>query len=272
MVLTQTGKSHLIPLGIGGADTEANLWPEPRRSVEPVWNAERKDRLEWKLHDLICASQIDVATLMSKGLGHVGRAVLAAFEDEPDNAFTTEELCERAYPSTAKYLPERAQRVAVLRAVKRLTALRPDLGIRDWPSECGRGGEIVFHRKYRVLSYAMARLKADNNTPWGDSENKLRARLAPGGRDHHLVEPGGSWARHTEMEIAKRDGDHEKLAMLEAEQGQALNRITEQTKTALAKMQGEQTPNLLPNYRETDSSESETPPVTPDPASGPPQE
>jgi hypothetical protein len=86
----------------------------------------------------------DMATLMSKGLGHVGRAILAAFEDEPDNAFTTEELCERAYPSTAKYLPERAQRVAVLRAVKRLTALRPDLGIRDWRSEFARGGGSYF--------------------------------------------------------------------------------------------------------------------------------
>ena len=37
---------HLIPLGIGGATDVRNLWPEPRRSVEPVWNAERKDRLE----------------------------------------------------------------------------------------------------------------------------------------------------------------------------------------------------------------------------------
>jgi hypothetical protein len=38
---------HLIPLGLGGADDDRNLSPEPRRSVEPVWNAERKDRLEW---------------------------------------------------------------------------------------------------------------------------------------------------------------------------------------------------------------------------------
>jgi hypothetical protein len=52
---------HLIPLGIGGADSDANLWPEPRRTVEPVWNAEAKDRLEWKLRDLICSGQLDVA-------------------------------------------------------------------------------------------------------------------------------------------------------------------------------------------------------------------
>jgi len=51
---------HLIPLGIGGADDDANLWAEPRRSLEPTWNAEAKDRLEWKLRDLVCSGQLDV--------------------------------------------------------------------------------------------------------------------------------------------------------------------------------------------------------------------
>ena len=27
---------HLVPLGIGGADSDSNLWPEPRRSLEPL--------------------------------------------------------------------------------------------------------------------------------------------------------------------------------------------------------------------------------------------
>jgi hypothetical protein len=51
---------HLIPLGIGGADSEANLWPEPRRTIEPKRNAEAKDRLEWKLRDLVCSGALDV--------------------------------------------------------------------------------------------------------------------------------------------------------------------------------------------------------------------
>jgi hypothetical protein len=51
---------HLIPLDLGGADDDANLWPQPRRSIEPVWNAERKDRLEWALADLVCAGQLDL--------------------------------------------------------------------------------------------------------------------------------------------------------------------------------------------------------------------
>jgi hypothetical protein len=35
-------------------------WPEPRRSLEPVWNAERKDRLEWHMADLVCSGQLDL--------------------------------------------------------------------------------------------------------------------------------------------------------------------------------------------------------------------
>ena len=35
---------------------------------------------------------------MSKGPGQVQRAIMAAFESEPDNAFLLSELCERAYP------------------------------------------------------------------------------------------------------------------------------------------------------------------------------
>ena len=31
---------HLIPLCLGGSDDFSNLWPQPRRSVEPKWNAE----------------------------------------------------------------------------------------------------------------------------------------------------------------------------------------------------------------------------------------
>ena len=37
---------HLIPLCLGGSDDFSNLWPQPRGSIEPKWNAEAKDRLE----------------------------------------------------------------------------------------------------------------------------------------------------------------------------------------------------------------------------------
>jgi hypothetical protein len=51
---------HLIPLELGGADDDSNLWPEQRRSIEPVYNAERKDELENRLARLVCSHQLDV--------------------------------------------------------------------------------------------------------------------------------------------------------------------------------------------------------------------
>jgi hypothetical protein len=51
---------HLIPLCLGGSDDPSNLWPEPRRSIEPKWNAEAKDRLERRVCDMVCMGQLDI--------------------------------------------------------------------------------------------------------------------------------------------------------------------------------------------------------------------
>ena len=50
---------HLVPLGIGGADDDRNLG-QSRGRIEPQWNAETKDRLEWRMRELICAGELDV--------------------------------------------------------------------------------------------------------------------------------------------------------------------------------------------------------------------
>ena len=141
--------------------------------------------------------------------------------------------------------PKRAQRVAVLRAVKGLAARRPDLGIKGVRGEfAGRGCPMTFFNRYRVLSYAMARLKGDNlhwrhiHTRMWRSEAELRAELAPGGRHHELVTPGGAWLRHTEMETAKRNGDHAALERLEAEQERIMGSVGKRIQTALAKIEG----------------------------------
>ena len=42
---------HLISLELGGANTLDNLWPQP---YDGEWNAHDKDRLEGKLHQMIC--------------------------------------------------------------------------------------------------------------------------------------------------------------------------------------------------------------------------
>ena len=51
---------HLIPLCLGGSDDPSNLWAQPRRSIEPKWNAEAKDRLERFICDMVCNRQLDL--------------------------------------------------------------------------------------------------------------------------------------------------------------------------------------------------------------------
>jgi hypothetical protein len=51
---------HLIPLELGGSNSIKNLWPESHRTLP--WNAQVKDRLEGKLHKLVCSGQLDLKT------------------------------------------------------------------------------------------------------------------------------------------------------------------------------------------------------------------
>jgi hypothetical protein len=51
---------HLVPLGIGGADDESNLWPQPYDE------AILKDKLEWRMRDLVCKENIPVEKLQQE--------------------------------------------------------------------------------------------------------------------------------------------------------------------------------------------------------------
>lgn len=58
IVTHRTGQfeiDHLIPLELGGADTIANLWPEP---AAPKPGFHEKDQLENRLHRMACAGEI----------------------------------------------------------------------------------------------------------------------------------------------------------------------------------------------------------------------
>ena len=48
---------HLISLELGGSNSISNLWPE---SYTGDWNAHIKDKLENKLHDLVCSGTLDL--------------------------------------------------------------------------------------------------------------------------------------------------------------------------------------------------------------------
>jgi hypothetical protein len=51
---------HLISLELGGSNSIKNLWPESHRTSP--WNAQVKDRLEGKLHELVCDGKVDLKT------------------------------------------------------------------------------------------------------------------------------------------------------------------------------------------------------------------
>jgi hypothetical protein len=51
---------YLIAPGLGGVEDIHNLWPEPY--ISRTWNAHVKDALEERLHELVCAGQLDLPT------------------------------------------------------------------------------------------------------------------------------------------------------------------------------------------------------------------
>jgi hypothetical protein len=48
---------HLIPLLLGGSNSQKNLWPQP---FSGEWNARMKDRLEVKLGNLVCSGKVSL--------------------------------------------------------------------------------------------------------------------------------------------------------------------------------------------------------------------
>jgi len=50
---------HLIPLELGGSNSIRNLWPEPQGGSNPGYPS--KDRLENRLHELVCSGSLSLA-------------------------------------------------------------------------------------------------------------------------------------------------------------------------------------------------------------------
>jgi hypothetical protein len=55
---------YLIAPGLGGVEDIHNLWPEPY--ISRTWNAHVKDALEERLHEMVCAGQLDLPTAQSE--------------------------------------------------------------------------------------------------------------------------------------------------------------------------------------------------------------
>ena len=59
---TRTGGyniDHLIPVRLGGSNSPKNLWPQ---SLAGEWNYHMKNRLERRLHKLVCEKKISLET------------------------------------------------------------------------------------------------------------------------------------------------------------------------------------------------------------------
>jgi len=205
---------------------------------------------------------------MSKGPGRIERAIAAALDAEPDGAFTTDDLCDRVYRGVNRI--EKKHRVAVLRAASNLMKRRDNTGMMQADN---LGGTNVYYNINNVMSYALARLKADclnhyrsNDDRWFSPDQKprwfreamgfkkgyvyrnhrsteaeLRAELAAGGRNHKHVVPGSVWWKDTQDAIAQlgaeRAGDTTRLEQLRAEAKEAneaaLAKSTAEIKAAL---------------------------------------
>ena len=144
-------------------------------------------------------------------------------DTEPDGAWTTQDLSERVYPGLNRV--EKKHRVSILRSVWRIVKEDPDWGVSEAETA---GGSLVLINFANPQSYALGRLKADymyrNPDPrlvnrwWHKTEAELLEQLAPGGKDHRLIEHGGAWDRHVRLHIARRDANHEEAERLERQQ------------------------------------------------------
>lgn len=176
---------------------------------------------------------------MSRGPGKIERDLETLLRSNPDGAFTTDELAERIYGVA---VAEKKHLVAVGRALRNL--LKRDQGLAAvWVSEWQRlralygVGPRVYYNWRSVMSYALMHLKAYDTAyrdPYADKrgwwdkrehpatndESELLAMLAPGGKYHGHVQPGGEWhadvADNIEAVEAKRSGDTATLARIAA--------------------------------------------------------
>ena len=142
------------------------------------------------------------------GPGHLMRAVARLFFEQPDGAWTVEDLCERVL-GLAPGMVEQRHRVCLRCAASEFIAYTEDWAVGQ--SE-GPGRLLVYFNRASVLSYALARLKSDRQYRYRSrvddeeqlNERDLLQRLADG-KERHLIIEGGAWRRHVERYIAIRN-------------------------------------------------------------------
>ena len=143
---------------------------------------------------------------MSRGPGRIECGIRQLMADEPDGAWTVEDIAEKLYSTTGV---EKKHRVSVIRALNRITKNDPDWTL--WQSAC-RGSTWVLANQGNLQSYALAHLKCDNIQSYrgkgfgfgNSTEADLKKVIAPGGRWPEWVEPGSDWWCQVQIHIARR--------------------------------------------------------------------
>ena len=137
--------------------------------------------------------------------GRIQRALVKIFDRERDNAFTVDDLCERVWPHLTWF--KKSQRNTVIRAVRHIASQRPEI---QWLYSQRLGGALVFFRHDEVMSYAMARLKADRFQRYrsprlhSSRDEGALCRELDDESYRKLIGPGGAWRRQVEIFLARR--------------------------------------------------------------------
>ena len=129
---------------------------------------------------------------MSRGLGIIGQTILGAFQTDPHNAFTANEICELVYARR----PEKKHRVAVLTAMRSLTRRPTDYCLLVRPGV----GSVIYDRR-SDHSYRMAQAKLEGQKRFrriwvADFEGRNRGKPIAGLYDRPKT--------HAELEIQLR--------------------------------------------------------------------
>ncbi len=142
---------------------------------------------------------------MSRGAGHVERAIAATFTAQPNRIYTVEQLAEVVYP-VAKI--EKRHRVPVIRAANKVA----DRMWWSWKHAEIPGGHLIYFNLCDVRSYAMAKEHHyyANRHDGRDWQNMHEWFDEPEYQNHNIRisdrEPGGPWHDHVQLNCAERDG------------------------------------------------------------------
>jgi hypothetical protein len=152
---------------------------------------------------------------VSRGPGRIQRAIESTFRQNPSSTYSVDELAAVAYPGINQV--EKKHRVAVLRAA---AAAAETCGW--WYGQAQRPGHsMIYGNPLDLRSYAIWRMRRDFSSGSMTPEKLAKALDDPEDwrceREREMVQPGGAWWYHIEINRADREGDEPRATQMRAE-------------------------------------------------------